>query len=198
MAKSDLKRQWEPNEGAFQRLLSWLDQGSDSEGQRYLELRERLVLYFAHRNGPAPEDLADETLNRVARRLEETGSIDDIVPARYCYIVAKFVLLEALRQRRRQLNVSSGDHEVTTQPRIIDEAAAEHERAVTCLEQCLAECAASDRQLILDYYRTESGSASAQRKQLAGWLGLTANSLAIRACRIRSQLERCVRLCRQR
>lgn len=197
MAKT-VRRQWEPNEATFQRLLAWLDQGSDSEGRCYLELRERLVLYFARRNGPAPEDLADETLNRVARRLEETGSIDDIVPARYCYIVAKFVLLEALRQRRRQLNVPSGDHEVTTQPRIIDEAAAEHERAVTCLEQCLAECAAPDRQLILDYYRTGSGSASAQRKQLAGRLGLTANSLAIRACRIRSRLERCVRLCRQR
>lgn len=198
MAKTDLKRRWEPNEAALQRLLAWLDQGADSEGQCYVELRERLVLYFARRNGPAPEDLADETLNRVARRLEETGSIDDIVPARYCYIVAKFVLLEALRQRGRQVDFSSGDHEVATQPRIIDEAAAEHERAVTCLERCLAECAPSDRQLILDYYRTDSGSASAQRKLLAGRLGLTANSLAIRACRIRSRLERCVRLCRQR
>ena len=108
MAKADLKRHWEPSEAAFHRLLSWLDAGTDSQGERYLDIRDRLVHYFARRNGPAPDDLADETLNRVARRLEENGSIDDVVPARYCYIVAKFVLLESLRQRDRKQGMSSG------------------------------------------------------------------------------------------
>ena len=101
MAKANLKRDWQPDKAAFDRLLAWLDEGTDSHGERYLEMRGRLVDYFGRRNCHSPEDLADETLNRVARRLEETGSIDDVVPARYCYIVAKFVFLESLRGPRR-------------------------------------------------------------------------------------------------
>jgi DNA-directed RNA polymerase specialized sigma24 family protein len=193
MAKADLKRRWEPSEPAFQQLLSWLDDGTDSGGETYLSIRERLVHYFARRNGPFPEDLADETLNRVARRLEEAGSIDDVTPAQFCYITAKFVLLEALRQQGRQAAVEPGDGRIEP----ADDAAEEGDRTFACLERCLAACSPSDRELILEYYRTESGSARAHRKQLAVRLGLTANSLAIRACRIRSRLERCVRACRE-
>lgn len=199
MAKGDLKRQWEPSEAAFQRLLSWLDEGIDSRGERYLDIHDRLVHYFARRNGPAPDDLADETLNRVARRLEENGSIVDVVPARYCYIVAKFVLLESLRLRDRQPGMAwGGDHDVEgvrTTP--TDDTAEERERTFACLERCLDACTPSERDLILAYYQAQSGSTSASRKQLVERLGLTANSLAIRACRIRSRLESCVRACRQ-
>jgi RNA polymerase sigma factor (sigma-70 family) len=197
MAKADLKRHWEPSEAAFQRLLSWLDEGNDSQGDRYLDIRDRLVHYFARRNAPAPDDLADETLNRVARRLEENGSIDDVAPARYCYIVAKFVLLESLRQRGRQMTSASGDIE-TVGTTSIDDTAEEHERVFACLERCLDTCTPSERDLILAYYQAQSGSTSAQRKQLAERLGLTTNSLAIRAYRIRSRLEGCVRACRER
>ena len=80
MAKRDLRLRRQLDETAFHRLLQWLDQGSDSQGERYVEIRDRLMIYFGRRNCPAPEDLADETLNRVARRLEEQVSIDDIGP----------------------------------------------------------------------------------------------------------------------
>ena len=45
---------------AFRRLLEWLDDGVDSDGQTYLEVRRRLVAYFGRRNRPRAEDLADE------------------------------------------------------------------------------------------------------------------------------------------
>lgn len=200
MAKTDLKRHWAPSEAAFQRLLAWLDEGTDSRGERYLDIRDRLVHYFARRNALAPDDLADETLNRVARRLEENTSIDDVVPARYCYIVAKFVLLESLRLRAREPGVAWGDDHnaeaIHTAP--TNDDAAERDHTLTCLERCLETCTSSERVLILDYYRTESGRPSAQRKQLAERLGLTANALAIRACRIRNRLEACVKACRER
>jgi DNA-directed RNA polymerase specialized sigma24 family protein len=200
MAKADLKRHWEPSEAALQRLLTWLDQGTDSQGERYLDIRDRLVHYFARRNCFAPDDLADETLNRVARRLEETGSIDDVAPARYCYIVAKFVLLESLRQRAREPGTSwRDDHKTETlHTAPADDTTEERERTMACLERCLEARTPSKRALILDYYATESEPASVRRKRLAERLGLTANSLAIRACRIRSRLESCVRACLER
>ena len=167
-------------------------EGTDSHGERYLEMRGRLVDYFGRRNCHSPEDLADETLNRVARRLEETGSIDDVVPARYCYIVAKFVFLESLRGPKRMELLAPSDEAVAAQG--ADERA-DNERTFACLEQCLQSCSAADRELILDYYGMTSGSARENRRQLAQRLGISANSLAIRACRIRSRLEGCVRAC---
>jgi DNA-directed RNA polymerase specialized sigma24 family protein len=197
MAKFDLKRRWGLDEGAFHRLLAWLDEGADSKGERYLEIRDRLVHYFARRNGPAPDDLADETLNRVARRLEETGSIDNVPPARYCYIVAKFVLLESLRRRARQPETSWGDGQKTENLRTgrSDDKSEERDRTIACLERCLDASTPPERQLILEYYGTDSQPASVRRKRLAERLRLTSNSLAIRACRIRSRLESCVRAC---
>ena len=192
MAKVNLKRDWQPDKAAFDRLLAWLDEGTESGGERYLEMRDRLVDYFGRRDCPVPEDLADETLNRVARRLEETGSIDDVVPARYCYILAKFVFLEWLRRPGR-IELVAQSAEAVVAPGVRERAA--DERTFSCLEQCLQSCSAADRALILDYYQTTTGSARENRRQLAQRLGISPNSLAIRACRIRSRLEACVRSC---
>src|SRR5262245_50899636 len=40
---------------AFERLLEWLDDGAESCGETYLEMRRRLVFYFDRRNRPFPD-----------------------------------------------------------------------------------------------------------------------------------------------
>ena len=40
------KKSWQLSELAFRELLQWLDEGKDSEGQSFLEMRDRLVAYF--------------------------------------------------------------------------------------------------------------------------------------------------------
>jgi hypothetical protein len=89
---------------AFGRLLAWLDDGVESHGERYVEMRRRLVAYFDRRDRPNADELADETLSRISRTLEQDGRIDMTPPARYCYcyVIAKFVLLEDVRRERRQ------------------------------------------------------------------------------------------------
>src|ERR1041385_4783415 len=99
-AKARKKGDWTPTEESFKRFLVWLDHGTDSEGQSYLAMRERLVTYFDRKNCDTPDELADETLNRVTRRLEEEGEIDSEAPAKYCYTVARYVFLESLRSGR--------------------------------------------------------------------------------------------------
>jgi hypothetical protein len=100
--QAGLKRDWALTESAFEQLLVWLGQDSEPGGERYVEMRRRLVHYFDRKNCLSPDELADETLNRVARRLEEEGTIISDTPAHYCYIVARLVFLESLRQKRRQ------------------------------------------------------------------------------------------------
>ena len=131
MAKRNLRLRWQLDETTFHRLLQWLDQGNDSDGERYVEIRDRLVRYFGRRNCLAPDDLADETLNRVARRLEEQVEIDDVGPAHYCYIVAKFVFLESLRLRAREA-VSLNDIRAGIQSgEPPDDSAADRERTMS-------------------------------------------------------------------
>jgi len=174
--------------------VSWLDEGVDSDGERYVEMRRRLVSYFSRRRCPSPDDMADETLNRVARKLEERGAIIDASPARYCYIVAKFVFLEYLRgaePRQASLDNVRGGADALPGPASVYA----DEKPFDCLDGCLRQLTAYDRALILDYYSGDQGTRIECRRQLAARLGLTANALSIRACRIRSTLEACVREC---
>ena len=203
---AELKEDWALNPESFRKFLNWLDCGADSGGEKYLEMRARLVRYFERRNCPGSGDLADETLNRAARKLEEKGEIASASPAHYCYIVAKYVLLESSRRADRNFKsldetqggitsfASAGLSQLHANK---EEEVAERERMAACLDRCLAGLVAEDRELILDYYRGDKRDKIERRAKLAERLGLTANALSIRACRIRDKLECCVATCRE-
>ncbi len=159
-------------------------------------MRRRLVSYFGRKLCLSPDELADETLIRVARKLEEQGSITDSPPARYCYIVARFVFLEYLRSadhRRASLN----ERHAATDP-LVQSAPSEgtdpgsDESLLDGLDHCLQQLNESDRALILEYYAGEQPERIERRRALAARLNLTLNALSIRACRIRDRLEKCL------
>ena len=185
---------WSLSESSFNSFLNWLDDGEASDGQRYLEMRDRLVWYFDRKNCLNADDLADETLNRVARRLEEEGSIKTDTPAKYCYTVARFVFLEHLRSADTKNtpldDVNIGYH------RTDDSGDAEiKEQMLKCLEKCTTSLEAGSRDIILRYYLGDQREKIDNRSVLAKDLGISANALAIRACRIRNKLEACVSKC---
>jgi RNA polymerase sigma factor (sigma-70 family) len=192
-----VKKNWTPTQDAFRQFLGWLDEGVDSNGQRYLEMRRRLVFYFDRKNCLGSDELADEALNRVAQKLEEKGAITGLSPAHYCYVVAKFVFLEYLRTAQH-VHVPVEDGSVARE-RLTATARFDHPSEVAerldCLEQCLSKLPASDRELILEYYQGEQRAKIERRSQLAARMGLSTNALSIRACRIRQKLEGCVRRC---
>lgn len=196
-----LKRDWTLTQSAFSKLLGWLDQGGDSRGERYLELRRRLVLYFDRKNCPSPDDLADETLNRVARRLEEEGAIVSETPAHYCYTVARFVLLEFFRSKNREepldKRLSHQSLDAVGGPDANEEQA-EKERRWRCLERCIDTLDSATREIIVAYYREERRAKIENRRAMAARLGISVNALSIRACRIRDKLESCMNECRRR
>ena len=186
------------SELAFARLLAWLDAGVESQGERYLDIRQRLVAYFDRRNRLHADDLADETLTRVARTLEEDGHIDTTPPARYCYVVAKFVLLEDFRRERRYTRLDTAWKIHQMPPAAADATEADaRERRLDCLDRCLAELTRDQRQLIVEYYAGAQRARIEGRNGLAARLGITMNALAIRASRIRDALRSCFGRCRQ-
>lgn len=191
------KKDWELTQDAFHRLLEWFDEGTDSGGQKYLEMRFKLTRYFDRKHCLEPDELADETLNRVARRLVEEGAITDTTPARYCYTLAKYVFLEHLREEGREqmklgellASAKSGEN-----ADVLEELEKKGLR-LNCLECCTQKLDADLRELIFQYYSGEQRVKIENRRALAARLGISMNALSIRACRIRDKLEACVREC---
>ena len=185
-------------EVAFTRLLAWLDDGTESKGERYLEVRRRLVAYFDRQNRPAPDALADETLNRISKTLEKSGAIATKPPLRYCYVIARFVLLEDLRRERRHVRFDDVRHaNVVAWPSPDGDGgtAFVKERRLDCLDRCLRKLRPEQQNLIVDYYGDARRQRIDRRRDLAARLGITMNALAIRAWRIRATLEHCVDAC---
>jgi DNA-directed RNA polymerase specialized sigma24 family protein len=196
---------WEPTEKAFAKFLHWLDEGANSDGQRYLEVRRRLELYFDRKNCVEPTELADETLNRVARKLDENGEITGVAPLQYCYITAKFVFLEALRADKRapfhRPLPAANSSNLSGQSATLLEAdggSDRKEKIAECLQCCLEKVSSAERDLIVEYYRGQQRSKIERRAALAARLGVTANALSIRACRVRQRLEVCIQACMKR
>ena len=95
-------------ETAFARLLRWLDDGEDSDGAGYMKMRQRLVAYFERRGRTGADALVDETFNRIGHTLETSGVIAIRPPARYCFVVARYVFLEDVRRARRSVSFIDG------------------------------------------------------------------------------------------
>jgi len=153
--------------GTHGRLLAWLDAGVDTQGERYAEIRRRLIGYFDRWNRPAPEALADETFRRISGLLALGLALDDELPARHCYGVARAVLLED--QARHG----------TSMPR---------ERRIDHVECRLAELPAVERNLVLEYYRDLRRAGADNRRLMAGRMNLTSRALGLRAARVRDML----------
>jgi DNA-directed RNA polymerase specialized sigma24 family protein len=162
-----------------------------------LEMRRRLVAYFDRRNRPAPDALADETLNRIGRTLEKSGAILTRPPARYCYVIARYVLLEDLRRERLHVPFDDvrGANGVDLGRTATADAASAEERRFECLDRCLLKLKPEQRHLIVDYYSEAQRQRIDGRRDLAARLGISMNALGIRVCRIRGALETCVDAC---
>jgi DNA-directed RNA polymerase specialized sigma24 family protein len=189
--------EWVLTEGAFARLLACLDPDAEAAGEKYRNLHLKLVKFFDWHGAHVPEECANETLNRVARKLEAGAAIQDL-PS-YCHGVARLVLLEASR-RPDSKNVSLDELGPAAALESVDAEAvgAEDDERRACFTRCLGELPDASRRLILDYYRDERRDKIDNRLALAEGLGIPLNALRSRAQRLRKRLEECVHRCLRR
>ena len=178
------------NKESFDAFLTSLDQDRLRAAEKYEQIRLRLINFFIWRGGQFPEDDADETINRIIRKLGEGNQIRDT--ATYVYGIARMVALEG--GRRRELQVSLNDERVFAAPSESDESEGTELR-LWCLDQCLDKLKAEARELITDYYRNEKSEKIEHRRRLAERLGIPVNALRIRALRTREKLSACIEGC---
>jgi RNA polymerase sigma factor (sigma-70 family) len=168
----------------FELLLGWLDPDPERAGQRYEAIRAKLVKIFICRGCTVAEDLADQTIDRVASKVPQIAQRYVGPPEPYFYRVAQFIYFEHLRKQRVT---------AATPPR--PEPAEDREADYVCLDHCLERLAAGDRELLEAYYQGEKGLRIERRKQLAKQLGISPGILRVRLHQIRQELRQCVSRC---
>jgi DNA-directed RNA polymerase specialized sigma24 family protein len=174
---------WSLTQEDLNRLLLWLDPDPTRAGERYEKIRRKLILIFASRRAFFPEEMADDCINRVARKLPEIEQQYQGSPEFYFYGVARLVALE-WKRRQRPIEIPSPP-----------EPAAEMEEHLACLDRCLDSLPDATRSLVMEYYQQEKKEKIDHRAAMARKLGIAANALRIRAHRIRQHLEKCVLEC---
>lgn len=168
----------------FDALLARLDTDRARAGEKYEELRRRIIQLLAWRGSSHPEELGDEVLRRAGKNLV-SGEVVRNLEA-YCAGIVRLVLLEDVNNRREI--PLAGLHGQLAAP----EAVTEDDPRLRAFDSCLARLSESNRQLILSYYACDGGEKVRQRRALASSLGMPLNALRIRAFRIRAAMERCI------
>ncbi len=178
-----LRTDWKVSSEVFEEFLTWLNFDREEAGRKYEDIRRRLIKIFACRGCFCPEDLADETINRVIVKVPEVRESYRGDPGRYFGGVARNVYHEFVRKRA-----------VTPPPPRADGPDSQ-ERELDCLEECLDRIPGQNRATILRYYEGEKRTKIKNRNEMARELGTDLNALRIRVHRIRAILQRCVGDC---
>jgi RNA polymerase sigma factor (sigma-70 family) len=192
------KPPWVLTQEAMDHLLTRLHPDRELAGLVYQQLRDKLTVFFECRRCAFPEDLADETLNRIARKILEGELIVDV--DRYALTVVRYILLEY--QRRSfyptvSLDNLSPEYDLKIAETVerTDLNEEEEERRKSCMRGCLLSLPSEDRELLIEYYQDVNRSKSNHHKEMARRLGLTPNALYLRIHRLREKLAGCLENC---
>jgi DNA-directed RNA polymerase specialized sigma24 family protein len=168
----------------FTNFLDWLSPDGGRAGEEYERLRFRLCTFFAQRRCAFPEELADETINRVIFKVGEEEIENKLA---YCYGVARNVYRESLRKERRRLDVD--------EVRLAAPPPAEPSVSGECLDKCLAELPPESRSLIIDYFSEAKQAKIELHRRIAEGMETTQTALRMRVMRIKQKLKVCVEEC---
>ena len=185
------RNDWVLTEESLNRLLGLLDpQDRERAGRMYAELRQALEKLFEWRGASRPEELADETLNRVARKVDAGEPVREV--QHYCLGVARLILLESFKKRAREEQSLGEFSRMQTETA---GAVGEGSATAECLARCLTRLTPENRDLVIRYYDGEGAPLSANRRTLSERMGLPPGTLRMRMLRLRQELEECVARC---
>lgn len=184
----------------FEKLLKLFDPNPEKAAEQYEVMRLKLRSFFRWRGAADPDHLVDEAMDRVLNRISDGAIIHS--PSSYFYSVSRHLLREQAEKNARLQSALQTDpyfkleHNPLVEQAQEDEAAEAAQR-LACLRSCLGKLTASERNLILQYYRYGTEGKIHRRKELAATLGIPLNALRIRVFRIRARLSECTTNCLQ-
>src|ERR1044072_5605852 len=97
---------WTPTPESFEKLLTWLTSTREEGADRYEKIRTRLIKYFACNGcGDNAEHLADQTIDRVMKRLDRDEIPDPFTGDKALYFLAfaRNIRLEHYNHQKREV-----------------------------------------------------------------------------------------------
>lgn len=176
----------------FDALLRWLDPERDRAAEKYEEIRQRLVKLFLWRRCGEAESLADDTINRVARKVDVLAKDYEGEPSLYFYAVARNVIAEYSKLQIRTVPLEPAVIRAVESAPIVASIEDEHELDLwhRVLTDCLAQFPKLDQYLLLHYYAGRGLLRINRRKELARELKMTQHALRKRVQRLRERLHK--------
>lgn len=171
-------------------LLSLLATDDGETGHRYELLRLKTLRFFQWKGAADADELTDETLVRVGRKLGEGAPVGKGEIGPYVRGVARIVFLESLRNEERDRALRQA-----APPPVVSVPDQETDLRLDCLEAGLEELEPDERNLLIRYYSDTGDGKIAERKSLATSLGISLTALRIRAYRLREKLAALVHRC---
>lgn len=189
------KEKWVLTQEAFDRLLSWLDPDRERSGEKYERIHARLISRFRQLGCPEPEEYANETIDRVAKKLPEIIETYRGDPTPYFFSVAHYIHMEYLK---RPAAVPLPEIDLP-HPNLPGAAEGEDEELMdSCLRHCMERLPQRSREMILQYYCGERRVRIRLRKELSERMGIKLPNLRLKAQRVRAELKKCILDCMER
>ena len=177
---------------SFDEILAWLNPDRDVAGSIYVQLRDDLTKVFTWNRCPDPEGLTDEVFDRVAKKVHHLRDSYVGDPKLYFYGVARNLIKEIPKKVKMQMSLQGT--EPASDPRREAEQEAAHMRE-DCLRLCLQKLSKEKRELIVAYYARDKQAKIDHRIEMAQQLGISVETLRVKAFRIRATLEQCLERC---
>ena len=186
---------------ALHKFLALLDADRERAGERYEQIRHKLIVFFECNGSTVADELADDVIDRAARRRDEGVVIEDL--NRYLFGVARRVLSERRKHAGARLSSIDDVNPHTTSIKRLDERLngaskddyIQREHLLTCMERCLQSLSPETRALVTEFYQGAKRARIDARLELARRLGMTRAALGIRIHRIRKSLNACLDDC---
>ncbi len=178
----------EITKSAYPTMLNWLSEDSEIAAKKYEVIRLRLVKILNYRGCLEAEELADETIERVAKKAEKIIETYQGNPESYFFGVLNNVYREYLKRRKLQELPATL---VEKKPEVDEDFESNYQ----CLKRCLKTLPDEKREFILDYYKGEKSEKIENRKKIAEDQGINTGRTRVRAYRLRLKLQKCVFKC---
>jgi DNA-directed RNA polymerase specialized sigma24 family protein len=179
-----------PKDLTSESLEKLLDAFSDDKAEAalaYTNLRDSLVRFFELKGVSDPDKAADETIDRIAGKLQQNTKIEDV--RKFAFGVARFVFLE--RFRREQSRLHSLDMFVLKDSESREFGPSDE---IAAFRECFKGLYDHERDLLLRYFEDlPADELFEKRQKLADREKIEINALRNRVSRLRKRLEDCLR-----
>lgn len=177
----------------FEALLLWFSPDREEAGAKYEEIRNGLIRYFYYKGCAEAESLADETINRVAKKFSDFDIDNNHKHITYFYGFAANIYFEYRKNiEKKEVQFEQNIRYKTVNDDFSDEIKETKHR---CLDECLQKLAPEEKNLAIQYFCKDKGEKIEHRRKLAEQLSLRMSALHVKIHRLKTVLRNCVENC---